>query len=443
MHISQKHQSGIRISLVLLTAISVSTAALAQDLVGLQRRGDLGVSVSALHDTGVLVRQVRTDSAAARAGIVAGDVILRINDTVLQGDAGEISIDRVPPGHVSLALRHGGAEQVRQIEVPTLPTEQFQNADVILDAVKDSRGELLRTIITHPKDRGKVPVLFVVGWLSCDSMEYPYGAGNDGFGILLLRVAEESGFATVRMDKPGVGDSQGTCSKTDFLTELAGYREAFASIRKYDFIDQNRVFVLALSNGGGVAPLVTQGASIKGYVTAGGWGRSWFEHMIEHERRRLTLRDNSSAEVTRQVKLFEKFYSLYLIEKMTPAEAIALDPQLKEVWYDAPDGQYGRPAAFYQQLQDLNLAETWSGVQAPALIIHGGQDWVMSHADAEAVAEVVNRTHPGRAEFLELPQSDHGLMDHASLEDEFHHKPGKFHEEIVPIVIRWLRQHNL
>jgi pimeloyl-ACP methyl ester carboxylesterase len=443
MHLSHKQLSPVRSSLILLTAMSLSIAARAQNLGGLKRRGDLGVSVQALPDTGVQVHRVRADSAAARAGLVAGDVILKINGEVLHGDEGEISIDRIPAGQVALALRHDRTEQAKEVDVPALPRETFQNADVILDAVKDSHGQLLRTIITHPKRRDKVPALFVVGWLSCDSVEYPYGAGNDGFGTLLLRLAEKSGFATVRMDKPGIGDSQGACSKTDFLTELAGYRAAFASVSKYDFIDQNRIFVLGLSNGGGVAPLVIpQGISVKGYVTAGGWGRSWFEHMIEHERRRLTLKGNSSPEVTRQVKLFEKLYSLYLIGKMTPAEAIARDPQLKEVWYDAPDAQYGRPAAFYQQLQDLNLAEALSRVQAPALIIHGGQDWVMSRADAEAVADVLNRVHPGRAQFLELPQSDHGLMDHASLEDEFQHKPGKFHDEIVPIVIRWLQQHN-
>lgn len=54
--------------------------------------------------------------------------------------------------------------------------EHFQNAEVLYDWVSNSRGDKLRTFITRPKNSsGKVPVLFFVGWLSCDSVEYEHG----------------------------------------------------------------------------------------------------------------------------------------------------------------------------------------------------------------------------------------------------------------------------
>jgi hypothetical protein len=90
--------------------------------------------------------------------------------------------------------------------------EHFQNGDVLYDWVVNSRGERLRTFVTKPKSAaGRVPVIFFVGWLSCDSMEYPTGE-TDGFGALILRLIDRSGYATIRMDKPGVGDSRGTCA---------------------------------------------------------------------------------------------------------------------------------------------------------------------------------------------------------------------------------------
>lgn len=76
----------------------------------------------------------------------------------------------------------------------------------------------------------------------------------------------------------------------------------------------------------------------------------------------------------------------------------------------------------------------------PVLVIHGGQDWVMSRADAEAIADSVNRGHPGGAQFIELTHSNHAMMDHAAIEDQFQHKPGKFHDETVGMVIQWLQQ---
>src|SRR5712664_4203348 len=67
------------------------------------------------------------------------------------------SIGFIAPGHAQTPKR-----------------EHFQNADVLYDWVTNHRGEKLRTFVTQPKlAAGKVPVIFFVGWLSCDSMEYP------------------------------------------------------------------------------------------------------------------------------------------------------------------------------------------------------------------------------------------------------------------------------
>src|SRR5215470_8960618 len=162
------------------------------------------------------------------------------------------------------------------------PREKFQNSEVFYDWVSDSQGNRLRTLVTRPKTTsGKVPVLFFVGWLSCDSVEYPRGE-TDGFGAIFWRLIETSGFATLRMDKPGVGESTGACEKTDYLTELDGYRAAFASLGKYPFVDTGRVFVVGLSNGGGTSPLIAQGRPVRGYVVVSSWGRTWYEHMLEN-----------------------------------------------------------------------------------------------------------------------------------------------------------------
>ena len=54
------------------------------------------------------------------------------------------------------------------------PYESYPNVDVIYDAVTTPHGERLRTIITKARNvKGKLPVVFVAGWLSCDSVEAP------------------------------------------------------------------------------------------------------------------------------------------------------------------------------------------------------------------------------------------------------------------------------
>jgi len=250
-------------------------------------------------------------------------------------------------------------------------------------------------------------VVFFVGWLSCDSVEYPFGE-TDGFGAIIRRIADQSGYATVRVDKPGVGDSEGpACSQLDFVRELAAYHAAFASISRFAFIDPTRVFVLGLSNGGGFAPLTTDGTPVRGYIAAGSWGRSWYEHMVEHERRRLMRGGTPLAQVDDAMRTCVEFYRLFLMQKATPGAILAEHRAWRPLWYDADDGMDGRPAAFYQQLQDLNVAAAWSRTNAAALVLRGSADTVMSRADSEALFEIVNRAHPGTATYREIDGADH------------------------------------
>lgn len=307
--------------------------------------------------------------------------------------------------------------------------EQFANADVLYDFVTNSHGEKLRTFITRPRAaQGKVPAIFFVGWLSCDTMEYPDANTMDGFGQVLRQLIDRSGYATVRMNKPGVGESQGDCSKADFRSEMEGFQAAFAALSKYDFIDRDRVIVVGLSNGGGFSPMVTGGQPVRGFISAGSWGRTWYEHMIELERRRLAQEGKAPAEVNRSVKAFVDFYNLYLMKGMTPGEVIAQHPEWKDLWYDAPDGQYGRPAAFYQQLQALNLGETWQKIDAPVLVIRGGADDIMSQADAEAIVQIVNQAHPGHARYLQIDNMTHGFT-----------VDGRFYADIIPTMLTWMQ----
>jgi pimeloyl-ACP methyl ester carboxylesterase len=310
------------------------------------------------------------------------------------------------------------------------PREHFEHASVEYDWVTNGRGEKLRTFVTRPNNAGgKLPAIFFVGWLSCDTMESPNPAPGDGFGILLRRLIDGSGYATVRMDKPGVGESQGDCAKADFQSEMTGWQAAFDSMSKYDFVDLDRVFVVGLSNGGGFSPLAARGHSVRGFVSCSSWGRTWSEHMLELERRRLTEAKNSPAAVNSSVKAFAEFYELYLVKGMTPGQVIAQHPEWKSLWYDSPDGQYGRPAAFYQQLQALNLGEVWQNVNAPVLVIRGTNDTIMSRADSEAIVQMVNQVHPGHARYLQIDEMAHDFTVH-----------DKFYDQLIPTILNWIKE---
>ena len=162
--------------------------------------------------------------------------------------------------------------------------------------------------------------------------------------------------------------------------------------------------------------------------------------MLEIERRRLTLSGLAPGEVSRQMQGLAQLYDEYLNGKKTPGQIVREQPRLAKLWGDAPSHQYGRPAAFYQQLQDTNLAEAWQKVSAPVLSIHGEYDWVMSREDHELIAKWVDRNRPGAGRFVEVPGMDHGYRRYPSAEAAFRGEGGVFADEAPEAMVRFLRE---
>src|SRR5437899_1433453 len=100
---------------------------------------------------------------------------------------------------------------------PVAGREKIPGAEVFAGTVQG-----LHVFVTRPAGAtGRVPVLFEVAWLSCDSVEQPNGP-EDGFTRLIRDLAAH--YATFRVDKPE------PCGDLDFDHELAAYRTAFSAI---------------------------------------------------------------------------------------------------------------------------------------------------------------------------------------------------------------------
>jgi pimeloyl-ACP methyl ester carboxylesterase len=334
------------------------------------------------------------------------------------------------------------AELPRKVKTPR---ESYPNVDVVYDSVQTPHGERLRTIISKPQNgNSKLPVIFVAGWLSCDSVEAPADT-KDESGKVFRGLAQMPGFALFRVDKQGVGDSEGVCSETDFDSELGGYRAAFRALKNYDFIDTRKIYILGISNGGGFGPLIPETADeqaqVRGYISVGGWVKTWFEHMMEIERRRFALMGKSPGEVNDLMKGAATLYYEWLIKDRAVEEILKEQPQLTDLWPEGKDHAhlYGRPLAFYQQLQKLNLAEAWSHVKVPTYVLRGAFDWIMSRKDSELIGQYVNK-NGDLATFYEMPETGHTFQHYLSLADAFNGKSAPFDSKPIGLITDWL--HN-
>jgi pimeloyl-ACP methyl ester carboxylesterase len=328
------------------------------------------------------------------------------------------------------------------------PRESYPNVDVIYDSVTTPDGKRLRTIITKPRNaKGKLPVIFVAGWLSCDSVEAPAGT-KDATSLVFQGLARLPQFSLFRVDKQGVGDSEGVCAETDFDSELGGYRAAFRALKNYEFIDTNRVFILGISNGGGFASLVPESPAeqqqVRSYISVGGWAKTWFEHMLEIERRRFTLIGKTPTEVTEMMKRAATLYYEWLIKGRSVDDILKEQPQLADLWPEGKDHVhlYGRPLTFYQQLQKLNLAAAWSRVTAPTYALRGEFDWIMSREDHQLIAAYVS-ANGGDVYAYEVPKMGHTFQHYLSLADAFKGKEAPFEPKVIGLVTDWLMKEGV
>lgn len=410
----------------------------------LQRRAFIGISEGLPSNSkpGILVTGVIPDSTAAKAQLQPGDIIIQIDGitmrdmvtyakTVRSWRAGQT---------INLLISRNGTFFERQVVAVPFPKESLEGIDVSYESVLSDYGHRLRTIVTRPEGAaGPLPAVLFVQWLSCSSIELSLPYSLIGMRGMLHGIAK-SGFVLMRVEKPGVGDSQGPdCSESDFQTDMAAFRAALKQLKKYDFVDQNAIFIFGASMGGAMAPLIAEGENIGGIIVTGTHVKTWYEHMIEFERRRLELLGRAPSEVYDKMRDYSEFYTMFLIQKLSPAEILRQKPYLRSVWQGQPYHQFGRPAAFYHQAQEANVAAAWEKVKAPVLVIYGEYDWIMSRDDHELIVKIVNGKNPGRASFIQHPKMDHNFLIFEGKQDAFSGQSTKFDESLLKVTVNWLR----
>ncbi|MGH7631042.1 MAG: serine aminopeptidase domain-containing protein [Gemmatimonadales bacterium] len=436
-------------SALLLASLVTDAAAQAGDPPALRRRPFWGGGIRPPDSTGTAwVGRVVGGSAAERAGIRLDDRIVAANGRSARDAAAFMRTYRALRAGDTLRAtvrRAGGAPFEVVIPLAPLPEEVIPGATVTYESVVNARGQRLRTIVTRPDGAsGRLPGILLVGWLSCGSVEIP-AQGGDGLSQVFKAIAARSTHVFMRVDKAGVGDSQGECAETDLDTELSGYRAALDALRARPDVDPARIYLFGASIGGALAPFVAamlpREAPVRGLIVTGGFAKSWYEHQLEQERRRLMLLGRSPGEVNAQLVGFAELYTEFLIRKRTPGEVVARLPHLKPIWYDEPAHQYGRPARYYHQVQALNVLEAWSRISAPVLILHGDHDWIMTRADQDLVAAAVHGNRPAAVRIVDLPKTGHDLDTFPTREDAFNDRNAGYDPGAERQVLTWLRAH--
>ena len=309
---------------------------------------------------------------------------------------------------------------------------------------RTSEGLSLATWVSRPAgSRGKLPAIFFTQWVSCGSIAP--GQGDPG---RLNALAHAAGYAVIRVERAGTGKSEGPgCDKLDYDTEVRHYREAFDALVRHPWVDPARVVIYGSSLGATTAPLVAQGKPVTGIVVQGGGALTYFERMVNFDRRQLERPESfDPAKIDAEMRRRIAFQQLYLHGKQLPAAIETQNPELRGVWAsllgtDEEPPHYGRPYQWHWQAADKNWLAAWAATNAKVMVVYGEFDQFEDRAGHRAIVETVERLRPGTTRWLEIAGADHSLLIYPDRAAAYAEKGGEPRwERFVEPVAKWLRE---
>jgi alpha-beta hydrolase superfamily lysophospholipase len=429
-----------RAAVVLVLGAILCAAASASET--LPRRGILGAGTANAEGGGVTITAVLPSLPAATAGLLRGDVVKSVDGAPVADTADFLKKLRRPGGQaVTLGITRGGAAMSVRVVLVEALKEQDPAVDTSYDAVEVDRS-LRRTLVTAPHGAtGKHPAVLFIGGIGCYSIDVATNP-EDPY-MRLAHDLSKRGFVTMRLEKSGVGDSQGPpCPTVDYVTEAVSYAVAFDALRAYPQVDPARVYVFGHSIGSVIAPRLALQKPVAGIVIAEGVGRDWFEYELINSRRQEELGGSTPAEVDHALLLKEDCMHRLLVEKQDRDALLRATPECKDYV------QYPAPPAYFQQIVGFNMAEPWSKLSAPVLAIYGTADFVTDEADHRRIVDIVNGAHPGNAKLAVIDGMDHYLVPAASQRASLERvqkpaaQPAKYDERFSAAVVAWLCEHE-
>lgn len=388
---------------LLLLLLSLSAAAQP-----LPRLAHAGFSLE-IEPPSLRIAQVRPLSPAAVAGLLPGDVILTATPT----PAFARSLQRRAHGEsVTLPVRRGSQSLTISITYVAPPRESQPDFDIEYSSVHvgDHRRRL---VVTVPRGTPNPPVLLWLPGSGCQSIESPSGTSPE---TQFLYSLTRSGYKTVRVEKAGLGDSEGPpcySAEASLALDVRAYAAAIAQFRPA------KIFLFGHSAGATLAPLVLKAAGkVQGVILAGGMGTDFRQYILEMRRRAL---ENAGQPIEPEMAIHTRCLNALLLENKSPAEIEAAMPDCRRrVRFDTHP-------AYVADWAKLDLAREWRAAPGlPVLVLHGEADEVTSRSQSEKLAH-----HIRGARLMVLP------MDH----DLCHEKtPGKLAPQALQASLNFVQE---
>ncbi len=219
-------------------------------------------------EKGIIIYKIFPNSAADKAGLQEKDVIIAIDSMHLNNLKEFKDFVRTKNGNDTLNLFFVRNDTVKNTSLILrfLPRETNFYFETMYDQVELDSQTSLRTILTFPRkietdSKQKIiqfPLVIILNSASNKSIERElysknkYSKNEYQFYDWVENLTK-NGFATLRIEKKGIGDSNGNLKKWTFEDEQKSIEAVMEKIKKQGSINQKNIFLVALGSSSFVA----------------------------------------------------------------------------------------------------------------------------------------------------------------------------------------------
>jgi pimeloyl-ACP methyl ester carboxylesterase len=312
------------------------------------------------------------------------------------------------------------------VSTRTQPIRNPTDADVIIPGP----GFSLSGTLTMPPGVGRLrhpSVVLVAGSGQRERDEVV--AGVPIFAQIAGALAQQ-GFAVLRYDKRGVGQSGGRSERVTLQDYAEDLTTAVKWLAGRPDMDSRNVAVAGHGEGGAVAMLAAgREKKIARLILIAAPGRTGSELILDQQRHMLDRMKTPETERQAKIELQKKIQAAVIAEKGWEGIPPELRAQAESTWF--------------RSFLLFDPAKLMPKVKQPVLIIQGDLDTQVAPANADTLAELARaRKKAGPVELLHLPGLNHLLVpattgevsEYSALKDK------KVAPSVTTAIVDWLKK---
>ncbi len=431
--------------LILIGLIVSYSTATAQEI---PRKALIGTS-GKFYSNGMVADTVVPNSTMQLLGLQKGDTLQYINgEKITNAPSFNKAITNIRTGDKTTIIYNSkGKYRTRSGKAVMRPYETSDKIDILYDWVQYKQCRL-RTITRRPKAQNDMPAILLIPGYNCGSVE------NFSAGIYkhLIEAWLDAGYAVVTIEKTGLGDSYNCtpCSEADLVTDIEVFDAGYQYMERLPFVNKNNLFIWGHSMGGVIAPEIAKLHKPKGVIVFATVFRPWSEFLLEMHRVQYPLDGKSYVQTEADVRGMQKIYYEFFRLKKSPAELYE-NPEYKKLvaveleYKPGKDDMWGRHWRYWQQIDSLDLAASWSAVECSVLSLFGGADYIAcSLLEHQLIERTVNAAHPGNCTHITIPDIDHLIVQqpdwktaHKNFSD-VKYRSEHFHYGFAKTTVEWM-----